>query len=292
MNQNVRISLYIIVPIIFWMLSGIFVDEKEVDIDDQNLSTSIEVKESIPQFYSPTVKLKATSSSERRVEVRAKTSGEVVEIGAKEGNFVAKDTPLCRLGIVELNRTEVKSPFGGYIESIVKPGNFLDRGQVCATIIDLDPIKFIAEIPEIRISDVKVGQDVQIELITGEKIEGKLSFVSKSASPQTKTFRVESEIDNTKGLIKDGITSTITIKTDPILSHKISPSILDLDDSGNIGVKILTSENIVKFIPIFIVEDLEDGLWISGIPEKVDLIVKGHGFVEDGQKILAGLDSI
>ena len=68
MNQNVRISLYIIVPIIFWMLSGIFVDEKEVDIDDQNLSTSIEVKESIPQFYSPTVKLKATSSSERRVE--------------------------------------------------------------------------------------------------------------------------------------------------------------------------------------------------------------------------------
>ena len=139
---------------------------------------------------------------------------------------------------------------------------------------------------------MKVGQDVQIELITGESINGKLSFVSKSASPQTKTFRVESEISNSKGLIKDGITSTITIKTDPILSHKISPSILDLDDSGNIGVKILTSENIVKFIPIFIVEDLEDGLWISGIPEKVDLIVKGHGFVEDGQKILAGLDAI
>ena len=50
MNQNVRISLYIIVPIIFWMLSGIFVEEKEVEIGDQNPSTSIEVKESIPQF--------------------------------------------------------------------------------------------------------------------------------------------------------------------------------------------------------------------------------------------------
>ena len=84
MNQNVRISLYIIVPIIFWMLSGVFVEDREVEINDQNPSTSIEVKESIPQFYSPTVKLKATSSSERRVEVRAKTSGEVVEIGAKE----------------------------------------------------------------------------------------------------------------------------------------------------------------------------------------------------------------
>ena len=36
MNQNVRISLYIIVPIIFWMLSGIFVEQKEAEIDDQN----------------------------------------------------------------------------------------------------------------------------------------------------------------------------------------------------------------------------------------------------------------
>ena len=292
MNQNVRISLYIVIPIIFWMLSGIFVEEKGPTLVEDNNAASIEIRTSTPTMFSPSIKLKATSNSERRVAVKAKTTGEVVEIGAKEGDFVKKDSLLCKLGIVELNRTEVKSPFGGYIESIVKPGNFLDRGQVCATIIDLDPIKFIAEIPEIRIADVKVGQKVLIELITGEKIEGKLSFVSKSASPQTKTFRVESEIDNTKGLIKDGITSTITIKTDPILSHKISPSILDLDDSGNIGVKILTSENIVKFIPIFIVEDLEDGLWISGIPEKVDLIVKGHGFVEDGQKILAGLDSI
>ena len=63
-------------------------------------------------------------------------------------------------------------------------------------------------------------------------------------------------------------------------------SILDLDDSGNIGVKVLDSENIIRFVPIYIVEDLEEGLWISGIPGTVDLVVKGHGFVEDGQMIL------
>ena len=286
MNQNVRISLYIVIPIIFWMLSGIFVEEKRPTLIEDNNDASIEIRTSTPTMFSPSIKLKATSNSERRVAVKAKTTGEVVEIGAKEGDLVKKDSLLCKLGIVELNRTEVKSPFSGYIESIVKPGNFLDRGQVCATIIDLDPIKFIAEIPEIRIADVKVGQKVLIELITGEKIEGNLSFVSKSASPQTKTFRVESEISNPLGAIKDGVTSTITIQTDAILSHKISPSILDLDDSGNIGVKVLDSENIIRFVPIYIVEDLEEGLWISGIPGTVDLVVKGHGFVEDGQMIL------
>ena len=286
MNQNVRISLYIVIPIFFWMLSGIFVEDKKPSTVESSKGTSIEINSSTPTMFSPSIKLKATSSSERRVAVKAKTTGEVVEIGAREGDFIEKDSLLCKLGIVELNRTEVKAPFSGYIESIVKPGNFLDRGQVCATIIDLDPIKFIAEIPEIRIADVKVGQDVLIELITGEKIKGKLSFVSKSASPQTKTFRVESQISNPSGTIKDGITSTITIRTDEILSHKISPSILDLDDSGNIGVKVLDPNNVIRFVPIYIVEDLEEGLWISGIPETVNLVVKGHGFVEDGQVIL------
>tara|TARA_B100001057_G_scaffold115140_1_gene113612 strand:+ start:515 stop:1336 length:822 start_codon:yes stop_codon:yes gene_type:complete len=268
------------------MLSGIFVEDKKPSFVESNKGTSIEINSSTPTMFSPSIKLKATSSSERRVAVKAKTTGEIVEIGAREGDFIEKDALLCKLGIIELNRTEVKAPFSGYIESIVKPGNFLDRGQVCATIIDLDPIKFIAEIPEIRIADVKVGQDVLIELITGENIKGKLSFVSKSASPQTKTFRVESQISNPSGAIKDGITSTITIRTDEILSHKISPSILDLDDSGNIGVKVLDPDNVIKFVPIYIVEDLEEGLWISGIPETVNLVVKGHGFVEDGQVIL------
>ena len=32
------------------------------------------------------------------------------------------------LGVVELNRTEVKAPFSGYIEQIVKP-QILERGQ-------------------------------------------------------------------------------------------------------------------------------------------------------------------
>ena len=87
------------------------------------------------------------------------------------------------LGVVELNRTEVKAPFSGYIEQIVKPGNFLERGQVCATIIQLNPISFIAGVPEYDINKVRINQKVNLELVTGQSINGKLTFVSKSASP-------------------------------------------------------------------------------------------------------------
>ena len=90
MNQNVRISLYIVIPIIFWMLSGIFVEEKGPALVEDNNAASIEIRTSTPSMFSPSIKLKATSNSERRVAVKAKTTGEVVEIGAKEGDFVKR----------------------------------------------------------------------------------------------------------------------------------------------------------------------------------------------------------
>ena len=289
MNQNVRISLYIAVPIIFWMLSGFFVEDKKPEVIENTSLSSIEIKKSVASYFQPSIKLKANSISERRVEVRAKTTGEVVQIGARQGDFVEQDALRCSLGVVELNRTEVKAPFSGYIESIVKPGNFLDRGQICATIIDLDPIKFVAEVPEIQVSKVNIGQEAIIELITNQRVNGNLTFVSKSASPKTKTFKIESEIVNSSGSIKDGVTATMTIRTDPVLAHRISPSILVLDDLGRIGVKVVSSNNVVEFSEVQIIEDLEEGLWISGLPDSVEIIVQGQGFVEDGQIITDSL---
>ncbi len=95
--------------------------------------------------------------------MKAKTSGEVVSIGAIQGDYVKKDSILCSLGVVELNRTEVKAPFSGFIEQIIKPGNFLERGQICATVIKLDPITFYAGVPEYDINKVRVNQKVNLE---------------------------------------------------------------------------------------------------------------------------------
>ena len=130
---------------------------------------------------------------------------------------VQKDQVLCRLGVVELNRTEVKAPFRGYVEKIIKPGNFINRGEVCAVIIELDPVTFVAEVPEAEIKNIVKGQNVSIMLVTGEIITSKLSFVSKSATPSTRSFRVEAEVRNPKGLIRDGITGTLEISTNKIL---------------------------------------------------------------------------
>ncbi len=284
MSKNVRISLYILIPIILWVISGQFIEEdvKEVKKDSGDITVVTKIASS--EFYAPRISLNASATSEKRVLVLAKTSGEVMPNNVVQGQWVEKDQVLCRLGVVELNRTEVKAPFKGYIEKIIKPGNFINRGQVCAVIIELDPIIFVAEVPEADIKAIVKGQNVLIELITGEVIESKLSFVSKSATPSTRSFRVEAKVPNSKGLIRDGITGNLKISTNKVLANKISPSIMLLSDNGIIGVRIVQN-NIVKFLPVKIIEDTQDGIWVSGIPNLSQLIVRGQGYVENGQKV-------
>ena len=284
MTKNIRISLYILIPTIFWMLSGFFVAEKKETVEETKKLFTVGTIVSKAVEFQPLIKLKATTESEARVNVKAKTSGEVVKIGATQGQFVEKDSVLCSLGVVELNRTEVKAPFSGYLEQIVKPGNYLERGQVCATIIQLNPITFMAEVPEFKINKVKNDQGVVLKLVTGEEVEGKLTFVSKSASPTTRTFKVESQVKNPDGFIRDGLTADMTIKIDKVLAHKISPSILLLSDEGKLGIRSV-KENFVEFNEIIILEDSADGVWIVGIPEVIEIIIQGQGFVENGQKV-------
>ena len=285
-TKNIRISLYIFFPIVLWMLSGILKNDSTELPNKTSDLFNVQTVLSLATEYQPFIKLKATTKSEKRINVKAKTSGEVVNIGAIQGSYVQKDTILCSLGVVELNRTEVKAPFSGYIEEIVKPGNFLERGQVCATIIQLDPISFIAGVPEYDINKVRVDQNVYVELVTGQQIIGKLTFVSKSASPDTRTFSVESQISNSNGSIKDGLTAEISIEIDKVKAHKISPSILLLNDEGKLGIRYVKNSKFAQFIEVTILEDSEEGLWVTDIPEEIEIIIQGQGFVEDDQEVI------
>ena len=69
------------------------------------------------------------------------------------------------------------------------------------------------------------------------------------------------------------------------MAHKISPSILILNDNGRLGIRSV-EDNLVKFHNVTILEDSESGLWITDIPKNLELIVQGQGFVEDNQKVL------
>ena len=67
---------------------------------------------------------------------------------------------------------------------------------------------------------------------------------------------------------------------------KVTPAMLALDESGNLGVKTL-DEDLVEFIPVQLVKAEQDGVWLTGLGEKVRIITIGQGFVRNGDKVIA-----
>ncbi len=186
----------------------------------------------------------------------------------------------------ELDRTIIRSQVEGMIESpMAEVGALLDVGDTCATIVDADPMLAIGQVSERNIGDVKLGMPAKARLITGEIVDGKVRYISPSADPDTRTFRLELELPNSDGRIRGGVTALTMIPLPSKPAHKINSSTLTLDDDGQVGVRVVDDNNIVSFIPIKISGGDRDGLWITGLPETADVITVGHEYVIDGQKV-------
>ena len=187
---------------------------------------------------------------------------------------------------LDIDKTSIKAPFDGIIsEKMVEETEFISLGTPLFTIIDLDPIKIEGYLSEFDVNKVSVGTNAIIEDSNGIKKNGIISFISPSAETSTRTFEITIEADNKDLSYKSGITTKIIIKGSELKAHKIPPSILTLLDDGTVGVKAVDSDNNVTFYPTKTIKDTIDGMWVSGLPETVNLIVSGQEYISIGEKI-------
>ena len=106
----------------------------------------------------------------------------------------------------------------------------------------------------------------------------------KPVDPVTKTFRVEILADNNDEIIRDGETIEIRINLENNIAHLLPQSVLTLNDDGDIGVRTVI-DNKVKFFEVDILRDQENGLLVTGLPKKIDVITVGQEFVLNGQNV-------
>ena len=187
---------------------------------------------------------------------------------------------------LDISNTFINSPFSGIIsEKMVEESEYITPGKPMFTIIDLNPIKIQGYLSEFNVNKVNLDTKAIIENTNGVKKNGIISFISPSAETSTRTFEITIEADNSDLSFRSGITTKITIAGSELKAHKIPPSILTLLDDGTVGVKAINEGNIVVFFPTTSVKDTIDGIWVSGLPDKVNLIVTGQEYVAVGESI-------
>jgi membrane fusion protein, multidrug efflux system len=186
----------------------------------------------------------------------------------------------------EVGDTTVKAPFAGIVNALmVEPGEFLDRGADAARLIDNSPLRIEVRINQNDIGRIDLGRAVTVSYATGHSEAGRVCFISASAEPQTRTFRVEIRTPNSNGEIPSGISAETRIPTQEIDAHFVSTAVLSLGTDGALGVKTVGEDGTVAFNAVDVVRAQTDGVWISGLPDTARIITIGQGFVQAGDNV-------
>ena len=186
----------------------------------------------------------------------------------------------------ETEKGSVLAPVSGMVNTVpVQTGQALQVGAVVAEIVSLDPMLAVVEVSERQLGGLKVGDHAEVRLVTGDQAGGVIRFVSRSASPQTRTYRVDIEIPNASGAIADGITCSVILRLAPTMAARLPRSVLIFSDAGRLAVRMVDAEGKVAAVPVAIIEDALEQVWLSGIPDGARVIVQGQDFVKDGERV-------
>jgi multidrug efflux system membrane fusion protein len=189
---------------------------------------------------------------------------------------------------LEIRNTRVIAPFDGILDRLpVEVGSYLKIGDEVGRLLEQDPVIFVGYVSQLERQRLVMGDVGVARLVTGMVVEGELRYIASEADPITRTFRVELQIPNPDGSLVSGITAEISIPVRHVSAFQLSPALLSLNNSDQLGVKIVNDQNRVEFLPIEVVKSTADGLWISGLPKGIRIITVGQGFVRAGDEVIA-----
>lgn len=184
---------------------------------------------------------------------------------------------------LDISYMVIEAPFDGALqERMVEIGDFVSSGDPVATYVDDRTLVVSAAVSEFDARYVSKGETATARLATGETVHGVIRYVAPVADEATRTFTVELAVENQDGAYRAGTTAVLEIPAETVMAQRISPSLLTLDDEGNLGVKIVNDAGVVEFHEADIALSSSEGVWIAGLPHSATIITVGQGFVNAG----------
>jgi membrane fusion protein, multidrug efflux system len=334
------------IALVLWLASGHLTREsagapaQERSAAREPFLVQVSLREARPIVR--TLSLQGQTEPNRRVTLRAETSGAVAEILAERGSRVEHGQPILRLSEAErssrlreararveqrraahqaarelaregfqsaleaqqtfaalqqaqaeleaaeeaMRHTRIRAPFAGVLNNrFVEVGDYLAPGAELGVLVELDPLVIRIDVPQLEIHRIARDSRVEVRLLGGEPLAGRIRYISMSADAATRTFPVEIEIANPEGRHRAGVSARVEVALETVDAHFLSPALLSLNAEGVLGVKTADAQEQVRFHPVELVRSDVQGVWVTGLPEQAHIITRGQGYVEEGQSV-------
>jgi multidrug efflux pump subunit AcrA (membrane-fusion protein) len=206
---------------------------KEVEVGEE--IPPVEIQEVQTGPLTETLNLTGDVHGIEEIDVYPKASGKLVEVKVEEGERVKIDQVLAivdrDIDGVRFQPAEVISPVGGIVGMV-----YLDKGARVSPpdpgpsmgtpvlrVVNMDQVKVVVNVIEKDFAKIKLNfnADISVETYPDEKFYGKITLISPTINPTTRTASVEITIPNQNHRLKPGMFARVEIiirqKEDAIL---------------------------------------------------------------------------
>ena len=187
---------------------------------------------------------------------------------------------------VELKKKVVYAPFDGIvIDKAVEPGEWLDSGSTVATIARDDMLDVITEVPERVLSAIKPGLIINVQ-IQGKELEGKVLTIIPKGDSNTRTFPIKIRVPNKSSFI-EGMEALVHLPDGKKLDGFVAPRDAVINMFGS-SVIFTIVEGKAKMLQVQVkgYYGMEAAIEGQGLKEGMDVVVKGHERLKDGQHVM------
>ena len=187
-----------------------------------------------------------------------------------------------------VEKMRLTAPFSGTVGSrTANIGQYVSVGQTLVTLVNTNSLKVIYHVPEVYLSQLKLGQTVEItsDALPGEKFSGTVNYISPAIDVATRTVEVHATVPNDAQQLAPGM----FVRVEQELSER--QKALLVPDTALVstisGSKVYIAEKgraVEKLVKVGVRLDNQVEL-TAGLTVKDKVIIAGQQRLHDGSAI-------
>ncbi|MGE0384080.1 MAG: efflux RND transporter periplasmic adaptor subunit [Gammaproteobacteria bacterium] len=186
----------------------------------------------------------------------------------------------------QLNDAIITAPFSGRTgDRRVSPGQYVDRGAVLSTLVQVDPLEVEFNVPERFVGQIAIGQRIEVTTAAypRERFGGEVFFMSPRLDAQSRTLPVKATIPNADGRLKPGMFANLELVFRARDDALVIPEAALSYRGDNASVVVVNGQSRAEMRAVTV------GLRTGGMAEVTDGLKPGERVVVEGlQKIGPG----
>lgn len=230
----------------------------------------------------------ATTLFEKQKRLWEQKIGTEVQYLQAKANKEALERQLAALQ-AQADLAVIRAPFSGIIDEVfAKEGEVAAQATPIARLVSLNEIKVVADLSEAYLNQVKVGEEVLVELpALQETRKARITYVGQVIDPTNRTFRIEIALRNPNGKIKPEMVAIVKLKDSEVPDAVVVPvSLVQEDANGKFVYIVDTTTQTVQRRNIEIGEVYDGKAQVlKGLEGTEVLVNEGFRFVSEGKKV-------